>query len=64
MGRAPPIRLRVGHAFAWFFFMLHGNRLGSWAGEQILAEAEAGTIVLPEYDYRVLKDWSREPYGF
>ena len=44
--------------------MLHGNRLGPWVGEQILAAAEAGTIVLPEHDYRVLKDWSREPYGF
>ena len=54
--------MRVGHAFAWFFFMLHGNRLGSWAGEQILAEA--GTIVLPEHDYRVLEDWSRAPYSF
>ncbi|MGE8450356.1 MAG: hypothetical protein ACN6OP_06955 [Pseudomonadales bacterium] len=56
--------VRVGHAFAWFFFVLHGNRLGSWAGEQILAAAEAGTIVLPEHDYRVLKDWSRAPYSF
>ncbi|MDF3838456.1 hypothetical protein P3W85_36815 [Cupriavidus basilensis] len=56
--------VRAGHAFAWFFFMLHGNRLGPWVGEQILAAAEAGTIELPEHDYRVLKDWSRAPYGF
>ncbi len=56
--------VKAGHPFAWFFFMLHGNRLGDWVGEQILEAAEASRIVMPEWDYRVLKDWAAMPYGF
>ncbi|WP_432263579.1 hypothetical protein [Cupriavidus sp. TMH.W2] len=56
--------VRAGHRFAWFFYMVHGNRLSSWVGEQILEAAEAGQIVLPESDYQVLKDWSVVPYAF
>ncbi|QYY33581.1 hypothetical protein K2O51_31635 (plasmid) [Cupriavidus pinatubonensis] len=56
--------VRAGYQFAWYFFMLHGNRIGSWVGERILEAAEAGSIVMPEQDYRVLKDWAVMPYGF
>ncbi|WP_454740323.1 hypothetical protein [Cupriavidus necator] len=55
--------VKAGHPFAWFFFMLHGNRLSPWVGEQILEATEAGRIVMPEWDYRVLKDWSAERAG-
>ncbi|MGH8156576.1 MAG: hypothetical protein ACREPQ_00520 [Rhodanobacter sp.] len=55
---------RVGVPFAWYFYMLHGNRVESEAGERVIRAAEAGTIVLPEHDYRVLKDWQEKPYSF
>ena len=55
---------RVGVPFAWFFFMLHGNRIPDAVGEQVIAGAEAGEIVIPEHDYRVLKMWQAHPYGF
>ena len=50
--------------FAWYFYMLHGNRVDDACGKRVLAAAEAGKIVLPEHDYRVLKDWREHPYGF
>lgn len=55
---------RVGVPFAWYFYMLHGNRVESEAGERVIRAAEDGTIVLPERDYRVLKDWQDRPYSF
>lgn len=55
---------RVGVPFAWYFYMLHGNRVEADAGERVIRAAEAGTIVLPEHDYRVLKDWQDRPYSF
>jgi hypothetical protein len=29
---------RVGCTFGWYFFMLHGNRIGSSVGEPILCD--------------------------
>ena len=55
---------RVKVPFAWYFYMLHGNRVQDWAGHRVIRAAEAGTIVLPEHDYRVLKAWEDQPYGF
>lgn len=55
---------RVGVPFAWFFFMLHGNRIPDAVGEQVIAGAESGEIVMPEHDYRVLKRWQAHTYGF
>lgn len=55
---------RVGVPFGWYFYMLHGNRVEADAGRRVIRAAEAGTIVMPECDYRVLKDWEAEPYGF
>jgi hypothetical protein len=55
---------RVKLPFGWYFYMLHGNRVDAWAGERVIKAAEAGTIVLPEHDYRVLKNWQAQPYGF
>ena len=42
--------------------MLHGNRVE--AGERVIKAAEQGLIMLPECDYRVLKRWEDQPYGF
>lgn len=63
-GKLEALDKRVGVPFAWFFFMLHGNRVKDAAGHKVLEAAEAGLIVLPEHDYQVLKAWSTHCYGF
>lgn len=63
-GKLQALDERVGAPFAWYFFMLHGNRVRSAAGERVLEAAESGSVVLPEHDYRVLKHWASRPYGF
>ncbi len=50
--------------FGWHFFMLHGNRVRREAGERMIELAESGQIVVPEHDYRVLKEWQDQPYSF
>lgn len=55
---------KAGYPFAWYFFMLHGNRIGSWAAQMVLDAAEQGLIVLAEHDYRVLRRWGNHQYGF
>jgi hypothetical protein len=55
---------RTGAPFAWFFYLLHGNRVREGAGHRILEAAEAGQIDLPESDYQVLRRWSDREYGF
>lgn len=63
-GKLQALDERVGVPFAWYFFMLHGNRVGSYAGERVLEAAEAGRVVMPEHDYQVLQRWNRRSYGF
>lgn len=63
-GKLQSLDQRVKVPFAWFFFMLHGNRVKDGPGRRILAAAEQGEIVLPEHDYQVLKRWDERPYGF
>ncbi len=63
-GRLQTIDRRVKVPFAWYFYMLHDNRVHDRSGRRVLADAESGLLVLPEHDYRVLKSWSEEPYGF
>ena len=63
-GKLESIDSRLGVSFAWYFYMLHGNRVHAWAGRRILEAAEDGKIVLPEHDYRVLRNWYERPYGF
>lgn len=63
-GRLEKLDRRVGVPFGWYFFALHGNRVEADAIERVIRAAESGTIVLPEHDYRVLKDWQSQPYGF
>lgn len=63
-GKLEAIDRRVGVPFAWYFYMLHGNLVGSWAGERVLEAAEAGKLVLPEHDYQILKRWNQWSYGF
>lgn len=55
---------RVGVPFAWYFFMLHGNRVHSWAGQRIMKAVDRGLLVLPDHDYLVLRRWYDAQYGF
>jgi hypothetical protein len=63
-GKLETLDRRVTVPFGWYFYMLHGNRVHDWAGERVIRAAEAGTIVLPGHDYRVLKAWQANTYGF
>lgn len=63
-GKLESLSQRVGVPFGWYFYMLHGNLVSSWAGRAVLKAAEGGMIVLPEQDYRVLKRWAAREYGF
>jgi hypothetical protein len=63
-GRLQTLDRRVGHPFAWYFYMLHGNRVHEAAGERVIEGPEAGLIVMEEHDYQVLRAWRARPYGF
>ena len=63
-GKLETIDRRVGVPWAWYFYMLHGNRVKDWAGREVLKGAEAGQLVLTEHDYRILRRWMDAPYGF
>lgn len=61
---ADKIDKKSGYPFAWYFYMLHGNRVKDWFGVLMLQAAESGLIFMPEHDYRVLKRWNNLKYGF
>lgn len=63
-GKLTQLDERIGHAFAWYFYGLHGNLVKSGQMERVLEAAEAGLIVLPEHDYQVLRRWHEAQYGF
>lgn len=63
-GKLQTLDRRVKVPFGWYFYMLHGNRVPDGSGKRVLQAAEDGLIVLPEHDYRVLKDWRENSYGF
>ena len=64
VGNVEKLDQRVNVPFAWYFFMLHGNRVSDGVGKRMLQIVEAGTTVMPECDYQVLKQWCDRPYGF
>jgi hypothetical protein len=64
VGNLERLDQRVKVPFAWYFFMLHGNRVSDGVGKRMLQIAEAGTTVMPECDYQMLKNWRDRPYGF
>jgi hypothetical protein len=50
--------------FGWFFYAVHGNRIG-WAETKAIAEAvRSGKIHFEPRDERVLLAWDNDPYGF
>ncbi|WP_331458331.1 hypothetical protein [Burkholderia sp. MSMB1498] len=63
-GKFVQLDKRVGMPFAWYFYGLHGNLVTSGQMQRVLEAAEQGLIVLPEHDYRVLKRWYDDQYGF
>jgi hypothetical protein len=42
MHRLQRLDERVGSAFSWHYFMLHGNRIGPSVGEQVAGAADDG----------------------
>jgi len=54
----------AGYPFAWFFYMLHGNRVGHTAGAVIAQGIKDCVIRLPERDEKVLLRWHERGYGF
>lgn len=64
VGNVEKLDQRVKVPFAWYFFMLHGNRVSDGVGKRMLQILENGTTVMPECDYQVLRQWRDRPYGF
>lgn len=54
----------TGYPFSWFFYMLHGNRVMSYAGVLIANALKNDKIRLPECDETVLLRWVADGYGF
>ena len=56
---------QAGYQFAWYFYMLHGNRVTGSAGTVIAQAIQDGLInPLPECDKKVLLRWLNDKYGF
>lgn len=55
---------QAGYPFAWYFYMLHGNRISSSTGCALVQGLEAKSIFLPSHDEKVLLHWYGRPYGF
>jgi hypothetical protein len=55
---------KVGHPFAWFFYMVHGNRIIDTVGSEIAAGVRKGNIRLDPRDEAVLMAWAKDPYSF
>lgn len=55
---------RAGYPMAWFFYMLHGNRVEQAVGDAVAKAVKDGRIGLPEHDARVLARWREKSYGF
>lgn len=63
-GKLEKLDRRVKVPFGWYFFRLHGNRVDKTAAHRVIQAAEAGHIVLPDHEDRILKGWQAHPYGF
>lgn len=55
---------QVGYPFAWFFYMLHGNRISHSAGGVIANAIKDGLLNFPGHDKDVLLRWRIKQYGF
>jgi hypothetical protein len=64
MDRLQRFDAQLGCAMAWYFFMLHGNRVVSSVGEQLAEAVDDGLITLPSWDRDMLLGWKAAPYAF
>jgi hypothetical protein len=56
---------QAGYPFAWYFYMLHGNRVTSSAGVVVARAIRDGRFnPFPECDTKVLLRWDESKYGF
>lgn len=55
---------KAGYPFAWYFYMLHGNKIRANHGEWAWKLVKQGTFRLPERDVEVLRRWDERDYGF
>lgn len=63
-GKLFALDARQGVPFAWFFFMLHGNRVDDEAGVRMAEAVKTGKVVLPPNDAKILLRWEARRYGF
>jgi len=54
----------IGHSFAWFFFMLHGNRIHTNVAMAIAKGVASNQVSMPKDDKKILVNWFNNPYGF
>lgn len=64
MGRLEEFDLAAGYPFAWYFYMLHGNKVHYAVGTKIVEGIKGGKIRLPDRDANVLLRWVERQYGF
>jgi len=64
LGKLAAFDAKQGVPFAWFFYMLHGNRVDDTAGQRIGEAIKRRQVVLPEHDAKVLARWEARRYGF
>lgn len=55
---------QLAYPFAWYFYMLHGNRVSSSAAYAVILDLDVAKRLLPDHDERVLLRWYGLPYGF
>lgn len=55
---------QAGYPFAWFFYMVHGNRISHSAGSVVAKAIKEGRLRLPPCDEAVLLRWDERQYGF
>jgi hypothetical protein len=64
MGKLDRFDHKVGHPFAWYFYLLHGNRMEFPVGRRVAEGIKSGLIRLQPHDEEVLLRWYAEEYGF
>ena len=55
---------QLGYHFAWYFHMLTSPRVSHHLAEAVHADLMGAYAYLPARDLKVLRNWSRDPYGF
>ena len=52
----------VGYPMAWFFFAVHGKRVGQASAGIVTNAVKDGLLCLPAWDEKVLFRWLNEQY--